>query len=134
MPQLDFPFEREAMRSAPMPDGLDELTDQLAYQALAHLYARYNLKKLDRDTASADKRKILSAWKKQKSLDEHNKRMSDHHTRVMMGIESCANTYRKAKSPEEAIQAANGILSAIDGVSFDEITKRTEDNSWRWQK
>ena len=48
-----FPWEREAMQGAEMPDGLS-MYDQMAYISLRTLYHDYHEKRMDRATASAE--------------------------------------------------------------------------------
>ena len=53
-------WEKQAQRGDPMPDGL-EYPDQVLYQALSLLYARYRIKAITREQAQIEKLKELSA-------------------------------------------------------------------------
>ena len=51
---MEYPFERAAMRGDPMPEGLTG-AEQLLFQSLALLYARYHAGQIDRDAAKREK-------------------------------------------------------------------------------
>ena len=63
-----LPWEKQAQRGDPMPDGL-EYPDQVLYQALAHLYARYRMKTITREQASIEKKKLLEEYELYKFWD-----------------------------------------------------------------
>ena len=52
--ELDFEFERQAMKNEPMPKGLDYV-DATIYQGFAWLYQRYYSGKISRDFAKKEK-------------------------------------------------------------------------------
>lgn len=112
---IDFPFEREAAKNLPMPDSLT-LTDQLAFQALSFLYARYNLKKIDRETAMREKRAIKWDWEKRKSLDAFDSKLMNLNASRILKIESSARDFRKAKCVADALEAARYIIEVMDNV------------------
>lgn len=105
-----FPWEREAMRGAEMPDGLS-LEDQLAYQAVTMLYGRYRLKLVDRATGSAEKGKIGYELECRKRQADIRSRLLAWHTRLTKNIEGAINTYRK----ERTIENADRLVDIIDG-------------------
>ena len=67
-----FEFERAAMNGDPMPHGL-ALEDQMAYQALARLYARYRAGYIARQDGAREKRQIEKAWENAKARIRYSK-------------------------------------------------------------
>ena len=76
-----FPWEREAMQGAEIPEGLS-IYDQMAYISLRTLYHDYYEKRLNRTTASAEKRRIFGAWDKAKSTAEFERKLAFFHARL----------------------------------------------------
>lgn len=106
MAELDY--ERAAMRNEPMPDDLT-FPDQLMYQALALLYARYQGNAITRERASAEKKQLLR---------EHEAfcarwSMGDRYAEVIRRTEAARTAYRK----ERTLENANALLRAIDGIA-----------------
>lgn len=106
-----FPWEREAMRGAEMPDGLS-FYDQMAYISLRTLYHDYREKRLDRATASAEKRRIFGAWDKAKRMAEFERDLAFFRARVLKDTEGAKTAVRKDPSPENAIRLCN----VLDGL------------------
>lgn len=106
-----FPWEREAMQGAEMPDGLS-IYDQMAYISMRTLYHDYREKRLDRATASAEKRRIFGVWNKAKRTAEFERKLSFFHARLHKGTEGAKIAVRKNPSPENAIRLCN----VLDGL------------------
>lgn len=119
MPQLDFPWEREAMRKdrqPVMPDGLSP-SEQAAFQAVSYLYARYYLGKIEKDAASREKKLIKRALEEHQKAETSAKSLMNYHIEVTRKTELYRREYRKAATPEEAIAAADRLVQAIDNVA-----------------
>lgn len=70
--ELDFEFERQAMKNEPMPKGLDYV-DATIYQGFAWLYQRYYSGKISRDFAKKEKKNcytLIKEKKKKKKMKE----------------------------------------------------------------
>ena len=80
-----FPWEREAMQGAEMPDGLS-MYDQMAYISLRTLYHDYHEKRMDRATASAEKRRIFGAWDRAKRTAEFERKLAFFQARKMQSV------------------------------------------------
>lgn len=106
-----FPWEREAMRGAEMPDGLS-IHDQMAYTSLRTLYHDFHEKRLSRETASAEKRRILAAWDKAKRTAEFDRKLTFFHARLYKDTELAKTAVRKDPSPENALRLCN----VLDGL------------------
>lgn len=118
MSELIFPWEREAMRGAEMPDGLP-LYDQMAYLSLRTLYRDYHEKRLDRATASAEKRRIFGAWDKAKRAAEFGRDLAFFRARVIKDTDTAKAAVRKDPSPENAIKLCN-VLDGLERYRPDE--------------
>lgn len=110
-PAYAFPWEREAMRGAEMPDGLS-LYDQMAYLSLRTLYHDYHEKRLDRATASAEKRRIIGAWQRAKDTAEFQRKLAFFSAQVFKDTEAAKTAVRKNPTPENAIRLCN----VMDGI------------------
>ena len=106
-----FPWEREAMQGAGMPDGLS-MYDQMAYISLRTLYHDYHEKRMDRATASAEKRRIFGAWDRAKRTAEIERKLAFFHARLYKDTEMAKTAVRKDPSPENAIRLCN----VLDGL------------------
>ncbi len=114
-----FPWEREAMRGAEMPDGLS-LYDQMAYISMRTLYHDYHEKRLDRKTASAEKRRIFGAWDEAKRTAEFERKLAFFRARVYKDSERATTAVRKNPSPENAIRLCN-VLDGLERYRPEEI-------------
>ena len=106
-----FPWEREAMQGAEIPEGLS-IYDQMAYISLRTLYHDYYEKRLNRTTASAEKRRIFGAWDKAKSTAEFERKLAFFHARLYKDTEMAKTAVRKDPSPENASRLCN----VLDGL------------------
>ena len=106
-----FPWEREAMRGAEMPDGLS-IHDQMAYTSLRTLYHDFHEKRLSREMASAEKRRILAAWDKAKRTAEFDHKLTFFHARLYKDTELAKTAVRKDPCPENALRLCN----VLDGL------------------
>ena len=95
-----FPWEREAMKGAEMPDGLS-LYDQMAYISLRTLYCDYR-----------EKRCIFGAWNKAKRMAEFERKQTFFRVRLYKDTEGAKTAVRKDPSPENAIRLCN----VLDGL------------------
>lgn len=134
MPAPEFPWERDIVaalskgKAPQMPDDLT-LTDQLAFQALVHLYSWYNLKKIDREQASEQKKSIRGAWEKQKSLDAFDRKLAAHSAAVALATEKYKRDFLHATTVADAIQAAKTMIEKMDNIPLDlseEVLKELE--------
>lgn len=99
------------MQGAEMPDGLS-LCDQIAYISLRTLYHDYHEKRMDRATASAEKRRIFGAWDRAKRTAEFERKLAFFHARLYKDTEMAKTAVRKDPSPENAIRLCN----VLDGL------------------
>lgn len=104
-------LERAAMHGKPMPDGLS-LIDQVYFQGLAYLYARFRAGMITREQGSEEKKKMLYARNEALREAEFGDRCRQHAIELWKRIESCASMYAK----ESTIEHADALYSAIYGI------------------
>lgn len=100
------PYEKQAQRGDPMPDGL-EYPDQVLYQSLSLLYARYRIKAITREQAHAEKIKLLDEYEAYK----RNWSMADEWCEIIRLTELARAEYRKNRTLENA----DHIILIIEG-------------------
>lgn len=101
MSEFKFSWEADAMRGDPMPDGLP-LEEQKAFQAMAHLYARFRLKQITREVGSEEKGAIVHQMDVERQNREARERLSERFAGFFRQVESVANRYAKDRTPENA--------------------------------
>lgn len=103
-------LEKAAMRGEPMPDGLS-LVDQVYFQGLAHLYARFHLKVIDRATGSREKGQMSYQYDLSKRSQEFESKMAKYHAELRKQTEGALNRYRK----ERTLEAADNLANVLEG-------------------
>lgn len=101
MADLTFTWERSAMNGDEMPEGLP-LEEQLAWQTVAHLYGRFRLKLITRETGHTEKGKIRYALDLRKREADADRKLARWHADLMKAAEGAANTYAKNRTLENA--------------------------------
>lgn len=101
-----FTWENKAKRCEPMPDGLKQ-SEQLAYQSIALLAARYRLGGLSDEQAIKDRKKIDQRY----LIDAANEGYIQWTVDLRRRIEVAHSRYRK----ERTVEAADRLSDVIDG-------------------
>lgn len=117
---MELPYERQAMKGEPMPDGL-ELADQLCYQALSALYKRFYSGRITREQGEHDARLIRRKRNENIKSFEFGERCRSHAVILWANIEQSANAYQK----DRTLENADKLIEAIYGVGF---VERKEEN------
>lgn len=94
-----------------MPDGLP-VYDQLLYQAMAHLYARYRTGTITRERAAQDKGRLLYEREQNRKRLESASRLAKWHADLRRNIEKAHNEYRIKPSTE----TAEKLSKTLDGI------------------
>lgn len=110
---MELPYERSAMHNEPMPEGLD-LSDQLCYQALALLYARYHSGKITREQGEKEARMIRRKREENIKSNEFGEKCRENSVRLWRNIEQSVMDYQKNRTTG----SADKLLIAIYGVGF----------------
>lgn len=103
-----LPYEAQAARGEPMPDGL-KFPDMVMYQALAALYGRYRMKTITRDRASFEKKALLSEYDSLKFKWS----LGDRWAQLLKQTEAARCAYRK----ERTLENADELVRALDGIN-----------------
>ena len=106
-----FPWEQEAQRGEPMPEGL-ESSDQKAFQALRLLYQSYREKRMDRADAVREKRLIRRAWEEERAERAFARKLALHQAEVNRRAELAKAACRKDPTPENALR----LVRVLDGL------------------
>lgn len=110
---MELSYERAAMHGDPMPDGLD-LPDQLCFQALSMLYARYHAGKITREQGEREARLIRRKRDENMKSCEFGEKCRAHSVKLWREIEQSANSYQKNRTLENA----DMLIASIYGVGF----------------
>ena len=94
----EFPFEKDAMKDLPLPQGLD-ISDSCLYIALKNLYAMYRNKLISRKDATEEKRRLIYNWTTDKSKIEFLDRSSES---LKIKIGAASDEYKNNPSIENA--------------------------------
>lgn len=111
MADLTFSWERLAMDGEEMPDDLP-IEEQMAFQAMAHLYARYRMKVIDRERGHIEKGKIKHALDCRKRNADMGRRLAEHHAQLLKNLEGAACDYAKNRT----LEAADRMYQAVYGM------------------
>jgi hypothetical protein len=101
-----MPYEKQAMRGDPMPEGMD-YPDQILYLSLSLLYARYRMKQITREQASKEKNMLLDEYEMYKK----NWKMADEWCLIIKATEAARAEFRKNPS----IENGYNVIEAIEG-------------------
>lgn len=107
----EFSFERQAMQSEPLPQGLD-IADSCLYVALKNLYAMYRNKMISRKDATEEKRRLIYNWTTDKSKIEFLNRDSDA---LREKIGTASEDYKN----NPCIETADKLYAAFYNLSDD---------------
>jgi len=115
-----YPFERAAARGDPMPDGLT-LMEQYAYQAMRYLYASYSARRIPKERAASEKRKILRQLTRALEQEELQRRAYEHTAAMWKAIEAAANRY----GTERTLENADAFYEAVYGAGLKRKEEKT---------
>lgn len=104
-----FPYEQQAIRGDPMPDVLP-YPDQIMFLSLRMLYAQYRMGLIDRETAQADKSRLVKEYDVYSAAES----LGNSWVRIIRATETARANFRKNRTLENADE----LLRAIEGVNF----------------
>lgn len=94
-------LEYAAMNNEPMPDGL-RIYDQMLYQGLTWLYARYHARQISRKQGQIEKQKLIVARDRLARESESVMRMSKYYADVYTALAQLSSAYAKERTLEHA--------------------------------
>lgn len=104
-------LEYAAMNNEPMPDGL-RLPDQMYFQGLAWLYARYHARQISREQGQIEKQKLVVARDRLARESESVIRMSQYYAETYKTLAQSSIKYAK----ERTVEAADAMYEALYSV------------------
>lgn len=104
-----LPYEKQAQRGDCMPSGLS-YPDQIMFQALAFLYARYRIGAVTRERATSEKKELLEHYR----VCQFQWDMGARWTALIKQTEAACTEYRKNRT----IENADNLLTSIEGVQL----------------
>lgn len=106
-----LPWEQAAIRGDEMSTGL-EYPDQILYLSLRMLYAQKRMGIIDRDTAVAEKKKLLDEYR----VYQFREQMGEQWVQVIKDTDLARAEYRK----NPTIENANKLVAIIEGKNTHE--------------
>lgn len=94
-------LEYAAMNNEPMPDGL-RIYDQMLYQGLAWLYARYHARQISREQGQVEKQKLVVARDRLAREEECIWKYSKYYADVYAALSRASSAYAKERTLEHA--------------------------------
>lgn len=110
---MELSYERLAMRGDSMPAGLCA-ADQVCFQGLSFLYARFRAGIIDKESASAEKKLIVMRCEEAKKAAAFGEKCSEHAVKLWRDVEQAASAYQK----DRTLENADKLITAIYGVGF----------------
>lgn len=104
-------LERAAMKGDTMPDGLSQ-AEQIYFQGLAYLYARFKAGSISRDVGSKEKMKMLCKKEKAEENYQFWKKYNDYQVMLRKDTEAAISAYRKNRTLENA----DKLVDILDGI------------------
>lgn len=100
------------MAGREMPEGLS-LPDQAAYTAMRNIYDAYRRKAIQRDAASAEKRKVRRRYEQMMEAVSFQDKLAAYHVRLIKAAESAKAAALKDPTPENALRLAR-IMDGLE--------------------
>lgn len=94
-------LEYAAMNNEPMPDGL-RIYDQMLYQGLAWLYARYHARQISREQGQVEKQKLVVARDRLAREEECIWKYSKYYADTYTALAQASIAYAKERTLENA--------------------------------
>lgn len=112
---MDFTWERAAAMGEPMPTCLPT-AEQKAFQAIAYLYARFNIKSISRDQASEEKAHIKASLKDEIATENFKDNLAYQREMILRQSEMAKIAARKNPCAETCI----ALCDSIDAIQKDD--------------
>ena len=103
-------LERIAMRGGPMPKNLTP-PNQVYFQGLAYLYARFRAGFIDRECGSVEKGEMLYQRDLSERKEAFSGRLIKHHAEQTRAVEAAQIAYQKNRTLENA----DRLSAVLDG-------------------
>lgn len=107
----DFCYEAEAVRGAPLPEGLD-MVDACCYMALRGLYVMFQLGMMAREEAVAEKQCIKKLREDARRQQCFERGVAQKRWEIIKATEAARSRFRL----EPTVQHGYELCAAIDGA------------------
>ncbi len=104
---LVFPWEHDAMTGKEMPDGLRS-PEQILYLSLRLLYQQHRLKMISRETAVAEKKRLVKEYE----MDKRDYKGQMYYINQMRMSKKACSRYRLNRTLENA----DLLADVVDGL------------------
>lgn len=118
---MDFTWEKAAAMGEPMPPCLPT-AEQNAFQAIAHLYARFNIKAIGREQAASDKARIKASLTDEIAMETFRDNLAYQREMIIRGTEMARIACRKEPTPDNAL----ALCDTIDAIMKDDRFKNVK--------
>lgn len=115
-------LEKAAMRGEPPPGGTGFL-EQVYYQGLCHLYARFRAGFISREQGSREKQALLTALRREQSRVSFQDKQREQTAHLWKNLEGPASDLvfgQREGDQEKSIRAARRMWEAIYRMPFPE--------------
>lgn len=109
-------WERDLQRGNPVPDFV-LLPDQMAYTAMRNILTAVKRGTISKRQATAERAAIRLQYDRAMEQIAFDKKLTDHHVRILKETELACSECRKNPTPENAIRLCN----IIDGIGLPSI-------------
>lgn len=103
-------WERVAQSGGEMPDGL-ALVDQLAFTTMRNIYTAYHQKRITREIAAAEKKKVWRSYEQMREKIAFESQLAKRQADLFVAVERYSNAYQK----ERTLENADSLMQAIYG-------------------
>lgn len=103
-----FPYENEAKSGAPMPDGLTA-AEQMYYQSLALLSARFRFGNISAEDSIKEKKKLEQEFMNMKAKE----RYTSASVMLWLDVENAATAFAKGQTMENAYKMHEAIYGCV---------------------
>lgn len=113
---MDFTWEKAAAMGEPMPPCLPT-AEQKAFQAIAYLYARFNIRAIDREQAASDKARIKASLKDEIDMETFRDNLAYQRELILRGTEMAKIVCKQNPTPENAL----ALVDTIDAIMKNDV-------------
>lgn len=103
-------WEKAAQAGGEMPDGLP-LVDQMAFTTMRSIYADYHQKRITRDIAAAEKKKVWRSYEQMRGKAVFEEELAKKQANLFVAAEQWASAYQKNRTLENA----DNLIRAVYG-------------------
>lgn len=114
---MNYPFETAARRGEAPPDTLNP-AELVLYERLRTIYALYDMKRIDAQTAKEQKEKAEQKYREMDCVWSNCESMTDKNIRMWRELEQYTSAYRKHDREDLTglVALADAVIRTVYGV------------------